>query len=135
MYAEIFSYFAVKLRVKNEQTKLLHFLNSALQSASLIFATSIAAVWCNQSNSWNTGNPEGQAILPDFSLKCRISSVVGAISSAGERCLHTAEVTGSIPVSPTTLQKILSKHNLPVITPPSLFRTSKIKYLGLSHSS
>src|SRR6266542_1890796 len=26
----------------------------------------------------------------------------GARSSAGERCLHTAEVTGSIPVAPTT---------------------------------
>ena len=26
-----------------------------------------------------------------------------AISSAGERCTHTAEVTGSIPVSPTEL--------------------------------
>jgi hypothetical protein len=26
---------------------------------------------------------------------------IRAISSAGERCLHTAEVTGSIPVSPT----------------------------------
>src|SRR5690606_10026524 len=31
------------------------------------------------------------------------SCVVRAISSAGERFVHTEEVTGSIPVSPTTL--------------------------------
>ena len=31
----------------------------------------------------------------------KIAIASGAISSAGERCLHTAEVTGSIPVSPT----------------------------------
>src|SRR5215218_7175938 len=29
------------------------------------------------------------------------SPLQGAISSAGERCLHTAEVAGSIPASPT----------------------------------
>src|SRR5438874_13009482 len=31
----------------------------------------------------------------------RISSSARALSSAGERCLHTAEVTGSKPVAPT----------------------------------
>ena len=30
----------------------------------------------------------------------------GAISSAGERCLHTAEVAGSIPASPTLILEL-----------------------------
>ena len=35
-------------------------------------------------------------------MKRRGNPVIRAISSAGERCLHTAEVTGSNPASPTT---------------------------------
>ena len=37
-----------------------------------------------------------------------LPSPVGALSSAEERCLHTAEVTGSIPVAPTL--RIPCKH-------------------------
>ncbi len=33
-------------------------------------------------------------------------AISGAISSAGEHCLHTAGVTGSIPVSPTTFMPL-----------------------------
>ncbi len=42
-------------------------------------------------------HPVGRTV----SGSARIMSCVRAISSAGERCLHTAEVTGSKPVSPT----------------------------------
>jgi hypothetical protein len=33
---------------------------------------------------------------------------VGAISSAGERFVHTEEVTGSIPVSPTQVRALIN---------------------------
>jgi hypothetical protein len=36
-----------------------------------------------------------------------IFTASGAISSAGERCLHTAEDAGSIPASPTQKSSVL----------------------------
>src|SRR5664279_450447 len=37
---------------------------------------------------------------------CPIGTTVRAISSAGERFVHTEEVTGSIPVSPTVFSQV-----------------------------
>jgi hypothetical protein len=39
----------------------------------------------------------------------RIALAAWVISSTGERCLHTADVTGSIPLSPTTSPKAQRK--------------------------
>ena len=39
-----------------------------------------------------------------------MKNLIRAISSAGEHCLHTAGVTGSIPVSPTRLRSVRYTH-------------------------
>jgi hypothetical protein len=39
---------------------------------------------------------------------CSLPQPVGAISSAGERFVHTEEVTGSIPVSPTQVRALIN---------------------------
>jgi hypothetical protein len=38
----------------------------------------------------------------------QLAAISGAISSAGERFVHTEEVTGSIPVSPTQVRALIN---------------------------
>ena len=60
---------------------------------------------------------------------------VWAISSAGERCLHTAEVAGSIPASPTQKERLLADRSNSIGRNPDVAAVlaATLEFLGRTH--